>query len=360
MPSRKPPYSPLASGGRRSHATWLRTDLGKRVVTLGFLATSSMSALVRYLRIRLGSAAPHHDVQTTWRPISETVAAGTPLYTGEAIDNKPPLFEYLNLVVAVTDRYLLVFLLLVAVANAAIAVALWRFHARKERHLCGLLAGIFFLATVPLVHAHAINVRSFSLVAVLGAFAFSGPIKSGSALAVAGLFSQYSYLAIPVILHDHISEEENRHQIRLSGRFIGALVCGVGVGYASVSFIWGWQSLTGALYWSLGFARTYVFVWGPSLWTNPGTWLAMHMSVAVWLTPLLALASVGALTVARKARSSSNTRLWGSRELSLCLVFAIPLLIRSLPTYWLYPLPWLASLGALGTLTLIRSVTPIS
>ncbi|WP_227377285.1 hypothetical protein [Haladaptatus halobius] len=130
MPSEKPSPEWAAPFETPRKYPLLRAS-NRRLVDLALLGIGCSEALVRYLRILTAQTSPHPDMTTMWRPVAEAVLAGAPPYLTAPVDNKPPLFEYLNLAVAATNRYLVVFLLLVGLANGAVAYLLWRTHAES-------------------------------------------------------------------------------------------------------------------------------------------------------------------------------------------------------------------------------------
>ena len=320
-------------------------------VALGLFGVGVFESFVRFVRIQTGRTTPHPDVTTTWSPIAEKTLSGVPLYHASATDNKPPVFEYINLAVATTGNYLVVFLLLVGLVNGGIAYLLWRTHAERGRHTTGVVSGILFLLAVPLVSGHAINVRSFTLLGVLLALRSPWPTTSGLALAAAGLTSQYAIFALPGLVYDRLNRVPPRRWVKWLFRFALAVALGVSSVYLSVYVFWGEASFVASLRWSVGSAERYLLEWTPSLWNGTRTWARIHGRTVIRIGVLLALATIGSIVTLR--RPPSDDEAWDVERRALAFVglFTIPLLIRPFATYWLYPLPWIATLSTTGLLT---------
>jgi len=88
------------------------------------LAAGLFGGLRRLARRSTGAVSLHPDVRLVWYELAHAVASGTPLYTGVAVDNKPPLFELLNVGAYLTGEYVLTLVLLVGLANGLGAVFL--------------------------------------------------------------------------------------------------------------------------------------------------------------------------------------------------------------------------------------------
>lgn len=315
-------------------------------------------AVIRYLRIQIGTAELHPDVTINWYPLAEAVLSGTSLYVQGATDNKPPLFEFLNLIVALTGNYVAVFLLLVGLTNGLVAILLWRLFARSHHSTVGAFAACIFIMTVPLVKGHNINVRSFAILGILLAFTYNRAILRGGSVAGAALFSQYAFIIAPVVVLDGI-RSISRQQISQWIFWFSVSVLGVGISsFSLVYFLWGWESLVGSLYWSIGVAERYFTVYGPSLWVTTETWATYTLQNVTRLLPILLAATLGIIftlhtfnqyrnneTPSQKYQRQTQIQM---RALGLTVLFGIFLFIRPLPTYWMYPLPWIAALAAVG------------
>lgn len=139
-------------------------------VTL-LLAAGLFGALRRLSRLAAGAADLHPDVRLVWYDLAREVAAGMPLYTGAAVDHKPPVFELLNVGAYLTGEYVLALLLVVGLANGAAAVLLWRVLAARGHPRVGALGALLFLLVLPLVDGTVGNVRSLAVAGLLFALA---------------------------------------------------------------------------------------------------------------------------------------------------------------------------------------------
>ena len=347
MPSTKSPVERSASTDEDRRLS--SDELTDRVPVVVLLVSIGVfEALVRFLRITVGGASPHTDVTTTWQPFAKATLSGTPLYLADVADNKPPLFEYLNLAVGLTDNYLLVFLVIVGLVNSAIAYLLWRTHAERGSHTLGIVVGLVFLLAVPLVNGHAINVRTFMLAGVLLAVRFRSAAASGVAIAAAGLMSQYAVFALPGVLLDRFRRLPRARWSRWVAGFGLAAGAAVSLCYLSVYLLWGEPSLLASIRWSVGSAERYVFDWTPSLWNGTATWLKLHLPTVGRLSVLIALGVLGAARTVRGWSLDDRRRTLNERAILFVGLLSLPLLVRPFRTYWLYPLPWLATLSTPG------------
>ncbi|GAA0247844.1 hypothetical protein ACFFQF_06475 [Haladaptatus pallidirubidus] len=315
----------------------------------------------RYMRIHSGAQQPHVDVRCCWRPLAEAVLAGKPIYVRPAVDNKPPLFELLNVAVAATGQYLLVFFVLVGFANAAIAILLWRICAQRDASRVGLVAGLLFLTSVPAAGGTVVNVRSFAIAAILLSLSVNDPIARGASIAVAGLFSQHAVFAIPALAYDRLRELDRDSGIRWLASFSFAGIGVVAVTFAFVYAVWGQASFHGAVYWSFGAAEKYTTnPVVPSLIGDTNRWMSAlyhealkHLILIVPATIVVQLALSDRDT--RRPTLSTNAPVLTSALLALSMM--APLVVRAYRAYWLYPLPFLALLASVGYQEFFKATT---
>lgn len=322
-------------------------------------------ASVRYFRILTGAADLHPDARLVWRPLARAVRDGATLYVPPATDNKPPLFEFLNVAVGLTDAYTFTFLLLVALANGVSAVLLYRLFVRHGMWRAGVLAATGFVLVVPVVAGHAINVRSFAVCAFLCALSVRSAELGGTATAVAALFSQYLVLGALVAYwwRGHVRTDE-RVTSRWLLRFVAAAVATCAVAYGAVLAAWGWPAFVGSLHWSIGSAGRYFTAYGPSVWVGQRAWLIYMADRVRWLWPFLLLVLVGGVAVLAgrvpgptRTNASSATMEFQRMLVGAGTLFGSLLFVRPYETYWLYALPWFAGLAALGLRTAGAALT---
>lgn len=317
-----------------------------------FLLVGITETLARYLRIKYGHQRPHIDVRCCWRPLAEAVLAGHLIYVRPAVDNKPPLFELLNVAVAATGNYLLVFLILVGLANALTAILLWRVCVQRGIPRIGEIAGLLFIATVPIAGGTVINVRSFAVAGILLSLSVLNPWGRGAAVAAAGLFSQHAVFAIPVLAYDRVRELTREAAVRWLTAFTLAGLGVVAVAFSVIYAIWGRSSFYGALYWTFGAAVKYTSnPVVPSLIGDTQEWILALYYQTTKLFHLIVPATLVSLLVVAERRSRQTVRemdMLVTTALLLTGSMMIPLLVRAYRAYWLYPLPFLAFMAAVG------------
>lgn len=332
-------------------------------VGVSCLVAALTQASVRYFRLLVGSAELHPDAALVWRPLARAVLDGAPLYVDPATDNKPPLFEFLNVLVATTDAYAFTFLLCVALSNGLVAILLYRLFARRSMRATGAIAAGLFLLALPFVKGHAINVRSLAVCAFFVALSLRRPALRGTAAAASVLLSQYLVFGVPVVVWLGLRRRAetgspDRSARAWVGRFAAA-GAGLALGiFGAVLALWGWPSLVGSVYWSSGLAQRYFTAYGPSIWVGTRAWTSYTLELLTRLSPLLALSVGGAVAVlARRVptlerpRLDDERRVLGRFVLGSAGLFGALLFVRPYDTYWLYSLPWVSALAALGVRT---------
>lgn len=321
-------------------------------VVPAFLLIGVLETMNRFLRISAGVQQTHIDVRCCWRPLAEAVLAGKPIYVRPAVDNKPPLFELLNVAVAATGRYLLVFLLLVGLANAATAILLWKICDQRNASRVGLVAGGLFLASVPVAGGLVVNVRSFAVAGILLSLSTTKPTARGATIAAAGLFSQHAVFAIPALAYDRIRHLEHSQRVRWLGVFALSGLGVVAAAFGTVYAVWGAESLQGAFYWTFGAAQKYTTnPEVPSLIGDTSGWaMALYREGVRHLVVLVPAAIVVQLALSeskpKRLLRSTNAPLVTAALLALSM--SIPLFVRAYRAYWLYPFPFLALLASIG------------
>lgn len=343
------------------YANRISSDAGsfRLIVAAVLLALALAQSTYRYLQLTFGKQSLFVDAGTIWKPLAYEVLSGTPLYVAPAVDNKPPVFHLINVAIAATGSYDLVFTLLIGVANGLAAILLWRFLAQAGRPRAGVLASLLFLTTIPVVNGVVINVRSLALPFLIGAFLTRDPRWRGAGVAVAGLISQWAILTIPVAVYDKYKTSGSD----LKEWFLIFSVSGltvVAVAFLLLLPLWGWKSLINGVYWSFGvivqFAgkttRHHTFTGTPLLYM--GTLAKTTLDSLIVTVPSAVL---GYLTI----REILDGK-WGIEHLCLLLFVALAFqfLLRSYPIYWMYPLPFLCGVAAVGIARFLSGELPIS
>lgn len=334
--------APVPGFVRRRLPDWL-----PREAVFALLLTNAglFAGVARLLGLSAGRSAVHPDVRLTWRPLARAVVEGTPLYTPGAMDNKPPLFELLNVLAYLSDEYLVVLTLAVGLANGVAATCLWRACAVRGHARVGGLGALVFLWTLPIVNGAAINVRSFAVASLLFALVSRHPLARGVGVGCALCVSQHAVFAAPAIAYDGYRLADRSPA--WVGRFLAGLAAVVCAVFGTVLAVWGPASLVGAVRATVGTAGPYLLAYGPSAWISTATWTfaTVRMHLRLWV--LLAFALWGGWLVGRQA---ARAWAWGPAHLLLALTVAlsVPLVVRPFVTYWLYPLPAVSLLAAVG------------
>jgi hypothetical protein len=326
------------------------TNRARKIIISGvLLGAAIVQTVTRYLRIQFGEAEWDPNFANVWRPLSQELHTGASLYTNGMGDNKPPLFELLNFLVGGLPNQGFVFLFLVGIANGLTALLLYRFVSAKYPDWFGLVAASIWLLTLTQVNGTHINVRSFALVGILCALYVDSEraFIRGAAIAVAGLFSQYALLFLPVLAWDSVRELAIKKRIRWLTVFgTGGLLILV-VAFSVVGLIWGSRAALAGLYWSYGLptgVTTTGFATAPGgylsepwVLSNTLQWGGRILYIAGILSPLFLGAGIRGLRVV-------YTRQWNV-YLYAAVALLFPLLIRSYYAYWLLSLPFIIHLS---------------
>lgn len=307
----------------------------------------------RFVQITYGKETLTWDAQNWWIPVAEAVFSGTPLYIGSALDNKPPLFEILNLIIFSTGHYELVFLILMGVANGLVAILLASYIQNKHTIQTSLLAGLLYLSALPAMNGLEINVRQFGIIGVLLAMHFSTPTFRGIALATGGLFTQYIILTIPAFLYDQYKAEHTSTRTQFL-KFITAGLTTVTLAYMIVGLIWGGKSVFYGFVNSYAIAPYYVLnVESQRLMTTGGKmfsplvapmfYLSEVADVIIRLLYILIPASVFIV------REISQQRNWSDEVflIAITVLLLLPILIRGFKTNWVYSVAFLSTMSAI-------------
>jgi len=321
-------------------------------VAAGLLTLSLGLAAEQYARVVIGANDLWADAADVWLPLAERVAAGDALYVGAAVDNKPPLFQYLNLLVYETGEYVLMFYILVGLVNGAAAWLLYRWVARFTRSETAVIAAVLFVAALPITNGTIINVRTFSITFVLLAVLARSPSVQGASIAAGALFSQYAVFGIPVLLWRQYA----RGKLSLDS-FIRFCVAGGGV--VVLTFLpllwWGVDSLVGGIEWSFLLAKDHFTrqqIINP--WMNPRNWARVLATVSQQLLYMLVPAVLyGGRIVFRRDEQQSVAEI---TLLLFAVFYALTFGIKMLYYYWIMVLPFLAGLAALEVESLYRQV----
>jgi len=316
--------------------------VGALLVGVGALQTST-----RYLRIMFGGAEWEPNFANVWRPLAEELHDGGSLYLNGMGDNKPPLFEMLNFALGEFPNYGLIFLLLTGMANGIVALLLWKLISTEYGDWYGLLAAGIWLLTLPHVNGTHINVRSFALVGLLSALLVDRALWRGIAIGVAGLFSQYAVLFVPILAWDSIRKLDVKNRMRWLFSFGSGGAVTLVVSFGIVGLLWGPRAILAGLNWSYGIPTGVTttgfatapgsYVTQPWILTNTPQWGGYILHAGGLLSPIILVFAIRGWWILNKREWS--VFFYGG------LVLLLPLLIRSYRPYWLLAWPLLILLS---------------
>jgi len=328
----------------------LITDLPCRLLAILFLCWSASYSAVWYLYVRLddGSVNIDHEV---WRRVGETILGGVAPYVQPAVDNKPPLVQIYSAVAVASGQYLVAWLALVTLAVAVVAYSLYRFGEAHGEADVGLVAGILFLSALPGLQLLGANPRVVAVAGMTVALAARQRACSGVALGFGALWSQYAVVAVPgVVWYRHRVLNESLQDVL---RWFGVVMLTVVFGYACIGLLWGWESLAGAVYWSILLTPLYVVGAESSALTQTSA------RYSLFEAPLFSLGMLTYFIVFRSLFISvpaliSISKLWDDDYLwlgpvcALVMIGLLPFVVRAFTYYALFALPAACLLAAVG------------
>lgn len=313
----------------------------------GTLLLGFLQGLFRFFQVTQGPKTLFSDAKGVWLPLARQLATGATLYTGSAVDNKPPLFEFLNLGIYLTGHYVLVWAILIGVANAISALLLWRLLAMHGRERAGLVAALVLMGVLPFVGGLHVNVRCLALPLVLVALISRRATVSGIALALAGLFSQYAVLAIPVVLVSALVRSRTRRDaLTWTVQFCALGLATAAVWFGAVAIVYGPTAMVNGMAWSVGLKDSYLTMTQKhSPFHTPVLYVADFVRLFVYLPYVFVPAAIGF----GRALEDVRSRRWSLQLIlaSTAFLLGLSLLIRSFWTYWQLPIAFVVALAAL-------------
>jgi len=316
----------------------------ERAYAAGLLLLGLLQGLFRFLQLKLGPKALFVDAADVWLPLARQVANGQALYTGTAVDNKPPLFEFLNLAIYLTGHYTLVFTLLIGLANAVSALLVWRLLADYGRERSGAVAALVVLGVLPFLGGLYINVRSLALPFVLLSLLSHRILIAGVSLALAGLFSQYAVLAAPVVLIVHFKQPAAMSNARRFLMFCAAGLATAAFWFGLVGVVYGVEAMVNGMRWSVGLGNHYFTMSQKhSPFHTPLLYAADFVRLFVHLPYVFIPAAFGFWQASRDIRE----RTWSLKALlaTISVLLGLSLFVRSFWLYWILPLPFVVALA---------------
>lgn len=310
---------------------------------------------IRYVRVTSGSSQMAVDAMIRWQPLAAAVLSGTPLYTGRATDNKPPLWQFQQVFAEWTGQYFTVNIVIIGLSNIAVALLIWHvLRTRTDSSVGGFFPALLYLFAVPML-ATAIGNKNTAVLFVLMAVFLSPPLVAGVAFGIGGLFAQQAVLATPVIAW-FIVRRHSEHRFRALAEFVAGGAATVLVAYGLVAILWGPQSAIRGFELASGLAgphageKTYFlsgFGSDQALLVDPSGWLTAMYATVHNVYFLVVPALVGAWWVLRQRLATGGSSV-EFRFLAVGALLSLSLLIRGFRNYWVLFLPSLGVMAAVG------------
>lgn len=186
-------YDAFSIRRRRVH------PVGIAIATLGALLV-----IVNYCQVRLAGESLADDLTHRWKPVMESVLFNDATIYVDAVDNKPPVFELLNLAAGATGHYILAWYIIITTSTFVTVYILFEWTATEfgsTDYAAGLaiVAAVLYIAGLTPAGGTGINARTPMLLGVVLAVWTDRPVISGVALAIAALCSQYAALGGPIL-----------------------------------------------------------------------------------------------------------------------------------------------------------------
>lgn len=243
------------------------------------MAVAMMQMLFVYFQKHVRSIRePAGNVVNVWQPFVKEVVAGGQLYIAHW-DNKPPLFQFVNIFAELTGSYHLTFYVLLGIANGIGVLLLWRVTDRYTTYGVGLIAAFLWLSILPTVSTQ-IDPRQFALLFIFAALLVESPFLAGVSIATGGLFAQFTAFAIPGVLLVRLYDTRDFGTAGLTVKRVGIFMLGatlmtIGV-YLSVALLWSTEAAITAIEYTIFDAGSYVNQYnerGLSLFGDPIAWV---------------------------------------------------------------------------------------
>jgi hypothetical protein len=318
-------------------AFWIQT---------AFSVAAFLWPLVRYLQIRGGNKDLLFDAGTVWQPLATHVLHGSRLYA-DIPDNKPPLFQFINIAAEWTGDYALVLLTLVGISNAVIVwLAGSHFH-RTGRQTVAILATVScFLVLGPL--GSIVNNKSLGTALLLSATALTSPLAIGVLIGAAIGIAQQVIIGVPAVVWYQARRGNWTWNDTMTTAFIASVV--VASQYLVVWAVWGWESLTVGLQQTVSVAGEYTtatsqFQTTGGLLSMPGVWLRRVAEVLQSHELVFVIAVIGLISILATWRKRSlEDRFWAVYLLTLTPILGV----RAYRHYWILIVAGIGACFAIG------------
>lgn len=315
----------------------------------GFSILIGLQILQRYAHIAYGQASWGLDVDAVWANVATDVANGIPIYVAPAVDNKPPLWQFIY--IGILNNMHRPGLFLVAFGGNTLMVCCVYLLAKKRYgYWIGVFSALLLVGMLPAVNGFNPKPHNIASGIIIFGMLFSGSGRTlGASLGVASMFVQYSGLALPAYLLQ-LRREHGLTKGSLTD-FFGAFLTAVAMPFAAIAMIWGRESVIGALYWTFISPLGYVlgleggnptYSGGTarfSLLYNFDYWIDFMMGFVLQHVFII-IPAIGVTLVTlshRRDRPEFTDVVAGG-------ILLTPFLVRAFPQYWLFSAPFLCLL----------------
>jgi len=284
------------------------------------------------------------DARTVWRPLArEVLYEGQPLFGPDQYENKPPLWQFLNLAVEYVGPYYLLFYTLTGVAHGVAAFGIYAWARRYGEARLGALAALLFLASVHAGFMARIDPRPYAAALTFAALLSSRATVAGASLAAATTMIQYAFFAVPVVIWRAVRDRPRREMAWWIAKFGVAGVAVAVVVFGAVGVVWGTTALKYAVRYTVFMTADYTTT--HSILIVPVRVVGGH---AAWTTELYAVVIPATLAIATLLADGPDWRSARGESALLAGSLMLPFVIRPHGMYWYSPLPFLAVLAAFG------------
>jgi len=294
---------------------------------------------------------PAGNVVEVWHPFAKEVLAGGQLYLAHW-DNKPPLFQFVNLFAEFTGSYYLTFYGLLGLVNGLGVLLLWKVVEKYTTSGIGLIAAFLWLSMLPTVSTQ-IDPRQFALLFILTSLTVDSPFLAGLSIATGGLFSQFTAFAIPGVLlirlgtsHDFDDATSSLNHIAVFGIGAGLMVLST---YLSVALLWSTEAMITAIEYTIFDSGSYVDQYnerGLSLFGDPIAWVYKEYRLLSERYLEMGGFLIGTLAILQGGARIDRTVGYGFVGIAIGLL--LQTIVRTAPIYGVLWIPFTLVLAAIG------------
>jgi hypothetical protein len=295
-----------------------------------------------------------HDA-TVWREFAQSVLSGGEIYVAYP-DNKPPLWQLLNVFAEWTGEYSLVMLSLVGVGNALVVMVLFYLFYCEGKYTAAVIAAAgCLLIIVPYVPWT--NNKSLATALLLLATLSGSAVRGGALLGLSVSIAQQTLLGLPAVVWYQYRRGAWSGRDTLHWCITGVMV--FAAGYTLVGIVWGWASVVAAvdqtIFAVVGYGTgTSQFETTGGAFGETLVWWRRLTKRALKRKFILLLAGVGVASVVTNwKRRSLIEQFWTVYLISFAPIF----LLRAYRHYWVLLAAGFGACFAVGVQSLYRGLT---